>query len=341
MNTRNRRFSWEFQIPIFYYERRLVMTIPITQAPATEGQKKHLVRLIQDALPDTKCIEELVESFCSESYNAQLLIEGGDELKVVRRYLANEVKRLSDPNLYADQVVTSKYGYLSGYRKACPMDEQIALLRQYDWGRDVDWSLNEVQQKLLAGPVPQGSEGYFAVVFDQTMVTHYEEDPNIDQSVPVTRVLEALYKQRNGRVVNYRNNELDRTHYRRSKKSAEKMRKLWESQGSPSGILLIPAQLGIEHAGKSVLRARVVIRGSEFPLDAYEVLQIVLTHENRLQHYDDPWISLPGSEYSPGADGVFGCALCVEFHGGFLKFDYDDVGNSYGRSGSASGFLPQ
>jgi hypothetical protein len=318
------------------------MTTLITQAaPATEGQKKHLVRLIQDALPNTEWIEELVDRFCSEADNAQLLIEGGGELKVVRKYLINEVKRLSDSSLYSDQVVTSKYGYLSRYRKACPMDEQIALLRQYDWGRDVDWSLNEVQQKLLAGRVPQGSEGYFAVVFDQTMVTHYEEDPNIDQSVPVTRVLEALYKQRNGRVVNYRNNELDRTHYRRSKKSAEKMRKLWESQGSPSGILLIPAQLGIEHAGKSVLRGRRVIRGSEFLLDAYEVLQMVLTHENRLQHCDDLWIDLPGSEYSSDADGVFECALCVVFYGGFLKLDRHVAGNRSGSYGQASGFLPQ
>ena len=318
------------------------MTTLITQAaPATEGQKKHLVRLIQDALPDTKWIEELVERFCSEADNAELLIEEGDELNVVRKYLFNEVKRLSDSSLYSDQVVTSKYGYLSGYRKACPMDEQIALLRQYDWGRDVDWSLNEVQQKLLAGRVPQGSEGYFAVVFDQTMVTHYEEDPNIDQSVPVTRVLEALYKQRNERVVNYRNNELDRTYYRRSKKSAEKMRKLWESQGSPSGILLIPAQLGIEHAGKSVLRVRRVIRGSEFLLDAYEVLQMVLTHENRLQHYDDLWIDLPGSEYSPFAAFVFEFSLCVEFYGGALGLDLNDAGLARGDYGSVSGFLPQ
>jgi hypothetical protein len=318
------------------------MTTLITQAaPATEGQKKHLVRLIQDALPDTKWIEELVERFCSEADNAELLIEEGDELNVVRKYLFNEVKRLSDSSLYSDQVVTSKYGYLSGYRKACPMDEQIALLRQYDWSRDVDWTLNEVQQQLLSGPVPQGSEGYFAVVFDQTMVTHYEEDPNIDQSVPVTRVLEALYKQRNELVVNYRNNELDRTYYRRSKKSAEKMRKLWESQGSPSGILLIPAQLGIEHAGKSVLRVRRVIRGSEFLLDAYEVLQMVLTHENRLQHCDDLWIDLPGSEYSSDADGVFECALCVEFLGDGLKFGCHNADIASDFFGPVSGFLPQ
>lgn len=314
----------------------------IAQAvPASKGQLKEVVRLFEDALPTKEQLEELAARFCSEKDNAQMLIEQAGELKAVRKFFADLAKGLSDSNLYADQVVASKYGYLSGYRKARPMDEQIAILRQYDWGRDVDWRLSEVQQTLLAGPVPQGSEGYFAVVFDQTMVTHYEEDPNVDQSVPVTRVLEALSKQRNGRVVNYRNGELDRTHYRRSKKSAEKMKWLWESQGCPTGILLIPAQLGIEHAGKSVLRARVVIRGSEFPLDAYEVLQMVLTHENRLQHCDDLWIDLPGSEYSPDADGVFGCALRVEFIVGALRFDFFVADFAFGNYGSASGFLPQ
>ncbi len=318
------------------------MTTRITQVkPATEGQLKQIVRIIQDALPDTKWIEELLVRLGLDKDGAQMLIESGNALHEVRKFLADKVKELSYSTMYADQVVKSSYGYLSGYRKARLMDEQIAVLRQYDWGRDVDWTLSDVQQQLLAKPVPQGSEGYFAVVFDQTMVTHYEEDPNIDQSVPVTRVLDALSKQRDGRVVNYRNGELDRTHYRRSKKSAEKMKQLWESQGCPTGILLIPAQLGIEHAGKSVLRARVVIRGSEFPLDAYEVLQMVLTHENRLQHYDDLWIDLPGSEYSPVAVGVFGYALYVRFYDGDLRFGCRDADGADDGCGSASGFLPQ
>jgi hypothetical protein len=85
----------------------------------------------------------------------------------------------------------------------------------------------------------------------------------------------------------------------------------------------------------------VVIRGSEFPLDAYEVLQMVLTHENRLQHYDDLWIDLPGGEYSPDAGGVFECALYVKFHGDDLRFGYGVAGYASIYYGSASGFLPQ
>ncbi len=312
---------------------------------ATEGQMKEVIRLFEEAFPSRKQLEELALRYCSERGSAQQLIERAGELKRVRKFFVDLTKELSNPNLYADQVVASNYGYLSGYRKARPINEQITGLKKYEeiflqFRGPIDWELNDAQRQFLAKRAPQGSEGYFAVVFDQTMVTHYEDDPTVDQSVPVTHVLEALSKQPDGHVENYRDGKLNSTYYHRSKKSAEKMRQLWESQSCPTGIILIPAQLGIEHAGRSVLQARVVIRGSEFPLDGYEVLQMVLTHENRLKHCDDLWIDLPGSEYSPDADGVFECTLRVRFNGHGLKFGCRDT-FANGRFGSASGMLPR
>jgi hypothetical protein len=211
----------------------MAQTKGIAQAAlATPGQINEVVRQLQSAFFSKEKLEELAIRYCSDKDSAQTLIEQAGELKSIRKNFTDLVKNFSNPNLYADQTVNSNYGYLSGYRSARPMGVQIMILRQYDWGRDVDWSLSEVQQELLSKPVLQGSEGYFAVVFDQTMITHYEEDANIDQSGPVTRVLEALLKQRNGSLVNYQTRELDRTHYRRSKNSAEKMKQLWESQES-------------------------------------------------------------------------------------------------------------
>jgi hypothetical protein len=313
------------------------------EAPATEGQLKQIVRIIQDAFPNTKWIEEFLDQLDLDKDGAQMLIESGNSLHVIRRFLADKVKELSDSTMYADQVVESNYGYLSGYRKARPIDEQV-VLNHYDWGRKIDWNLNDVQQQLLAKRAPQGSEGYFAVVFDQTMVTDYEENPGVDQSGPVTLALNALSKQREGRLVNYREGKLGPQYYRRNKKSAEKMKQLWESQGCPTGIILIPAQLGIEHRGKSVLRARMVIRGTEFPLDAYETIQMVLTHKNRLKDFNDLWLDLPGAEYSPGANGVFNNALFLKLHSNKVLFgDCGERGahNAYERYGSVSGFLPQ
>lgn len=323
-----------------HHERKLAMSNKNTQAvPATEGQLKQIVRIVHDSVPDTKWIEEHIFHLGLDKIGAQKLIESGDELHTVRKFLSDKIKELSDSLLYSDEVVKSSYGYLSGYYMARPVEEQIATLRQHDWGRVVDWSLNKAQQQMLAKPKPQGSEGYFAVVFDRTMVTHHDDDLTVDQSIPVTRVLRALHRHKYDVVEKYNDGELRFSYYRRIRNSTDKMKQLWESQGSPKGILLIPAQLGLAHAGKSVLRARVVMRGSEFPLDAYEVLQMILTHDDRLRHYHDLWINLPGGEYSPDVYTCFNSSMYIGFSDGVIVFGYYAVNEPYRYFGSASGFL--
>jgi hypothetical protein len=85
----------------------------------------------------------------------------------------------------------------------------------------------------------------------------------------------------------------------------------------------------------------VVIRGSEFPLDAYETIQMVLTHKNRLRHFHDLMLDLPGAQYSCDANGVFGGTLFLRFNNRELRFDYHVADVAGDRYGSASGFLPQ
>lgn len=250
-------------------------------------------------------------------------------------------------NCYADQAVRSNHGYASGYAgKSRLIDEQIKELQKYQqiflkFRGPIDWTLNDIQKGWLMKSKPKGSEGYFATVFHKSMVTHCSENPFIDQSGPVTGILEALSKQRNGRVKNGLNGALNSQYYHRSETSTEKMRILWESQGCPTGIILIPAQLGIEHRGESVLRARAIIRGSELPLDVYEGLQMVLTHENRLRYRYDLWIDLPGSEYSPNADDLFEYALCIKFYSESIGLDCRNTSGAFAGYGSASGFIPE
>ena len=134
--------------------------------------------------------------------------------------------------------------------------------------------------------------------------------------------------------------QLGPQYYRRSRQSAEQMRQLWESQLCPTGIILIPAQFGKDYRGMSVSRARAVIRGTEFPLDAFETIQMVLTHENRLNHPEDLWIDAPGGESCPNQDGNFDHCLALRFleeMGGII--DHRNVGEPSGDYGSVSGFL--
>ncbi len=306
----------------------------------SEFQKQELVRAIQDAFPDEKWIEKLLIRLGIDASGAERLTESIHVLHEIRPFLAKKVKELSDLPLYAEQVVNSQFHYLSGYRKARPINEQIEILERYDWGREVVFPLNPLQQQLLTNPAPEGSEGYFAVVTDSTMFECSQSDHQVDQSEPVIRVLVALHKHYKHIATKQDDSELKSSSYRRSHASAMKLKQLWELQGKPSGIMLIPAQLGASHAGKSVLRARVVMRGSEFPLDAYEVLQMVLTHENRIRNYQDLWINLPGGEFRPKATLEFDHSMYIGYSSGAIFFGNYTSDDPASFCGSASGYLP-
>jgi hypothetical protein len=143
-----------------------------------------------------------------------------------------------------------------------------------------------------------------------------------------------------GRVENHWD-KLDRTHYRRKKKSAEKMRQLWESQGCPTGIILIPAQLGFNHIGKSSLHAEMEMDEHEVMMDAWEALQFVLTHSDRFRNDNDLCMDLAGSECSVGANRDFGHALSVTFGSHRLNLFCYEAGVRNSKYGLVTGFLPQ
>jgi hypothetical protein len=104
----------------------------------------------------------------------------------------------------------------------------------------------------------------------------------------------------------------------------------------------VPAQFGLRHRGRSVRRAREVFNASEFGLDTFAVGIMLLTHPERLQHYDDLWIDCAGDEYDdPGDDGRFSLAPYFCFSCGkveLLARRFDVAG---GYCGSASGFVSQ
>lgn len=112
----------------------------------------------------------------------------------------------------------------------------------------------------------------------------------------------------------------------------------WNTQGD---IIILGAQFGQKHAGKSVQQAREALQPHELPLGLYECLIILLTHPERLQSYDDLGIDCPGDEYSYNADGAFSGAPFLCFSGGGVDFDAGGLSAVRGDFGSASAFLPQ
>ncbi len=83
---------------------------------------------------------------------------------------------------------------------------------------------------------------------------------------------------------------------------------------------------------------------NECGLGAFAVGIMLLTHPERLQHYDDLWIDCAGDEFHDpqGSDAPFDRAPLFYFYDGKLKFGAGWCGDAGGFYGSASGWsVPQ
>jgi len=152
-------------------------------------------------------------------------------------------------------------------------------------------------------------------------------------------VLDAVKKARNGKFHNYRDEQINDQRLRQSAKTATVFQKLGDEQ-KDHDILVVAAQFGIRHRGRSVRRAREVFSVNEFGLGAYACGIMILTHAERLQHYDDLWIDCAGDEFDdPDAVVRFDHAPCFYFSVGKVEFGTSWFDDANGHCGSASAFL--
>jgi hypothetical protein len=79
----------------------------------------------------------------------------------------------------------------------------------------------------------------------------------------------------------------------------------------------------------------------EFGNDPFSIACMILTHPERLQHYDDLWIDCAGAEYDCDGGGSFDGAPCFDFRYDEVGFDDFFAVPARGLCGSSSGFLPQ
>ncbi len=303
----------------------------MTAQPITSGQVRQICAF------GTVAIEKVLEGLGLSKEEVQCVIENGDEFTgAVRTACEQTIQRLRAPADYADAEVASTYGYLSGYTKPSGITEQANQLRDVFPG--LGYVNLDYQAKIEKGEIelPKFAEGWFCI-------PNWIKNPTLfggTYSSAVKKIFEVLKKARNGNFCNYREGEIDEVHLRQSARTVAYFQKLSDAQGNPD-ILIVPAQFGILHRGKSIRRARVVFQSNECGLGAFAIGCMFLTHSNRLAQLDDLWIDCSGDEFAPGADGQFVCAPVFGFYGGILKFCAFRVGDAFPRCGSASALLPE
>ena len=243
------------------------------------------------------------------------------------------------PDKYKGEEVESSYGYLSGYTKPKGLTQQANDLRALFPG--LGFANLDLQKQIEDGKValPTGAEGWPAI-------PNWMKNPEIfgkTYSEVVQTALNAIKKARQGKFFNYREGQIIEKQLRQSAKSQKFWQDLATAQGNPD-ILIIAAQFGIRHRGRSDRRALEVIAGTpgEFGLGAFAVGIMILTHPERLMNYDDLWIDCSGDEFDdPSSDVRFDHAPCFGFYGDKVRFDSRHVGSADENGGTASGFVSQ
>ena len=276
----------------------------------TPGQMKQVVRFMEDGIDSLRLSQE----------EAQRVIEHGGDMQAK---LKDIIRELSLSSQFADEEVKANYGYPE-HHKVKGITEQTNILRRIF--PDIGSADNEIADQ----PLPKGAEGWFAIPRWEKIAPTYNE--------AAQKVLAAIASRRN--FHNYCEGKLGAEYLRQSEQTVQMM---WKTLGEQQkgDILVVPAQFGLRHRGRSVRRARAVFSANEFGLGSFAVGIMLLTHPERLENWTDLFSNCIGDEYSLEADGRFVSAPYFIFHEEKVRFGRTWVGFNCGRSGSASGFVPQ
>jgi hypothetical protein len=104
-------------------------------------------------------------------------------------------------------------------------------------------------------------------------------------------------------------------------------------------ILVLAAQAGVLHRGRSARRARVAMAGNEFGLGVFAVTCMLLTHPERLSSECGLMIDCGGDEYSFRGDYTFDRVPLFDYDIAGIEFSVFYEDRARDLWGTPSGFL--
>lgn len=254
--------------------------------------------------------------------SAQLVLDMSTKLqKEIADSLLEIVKRHTVSDKYKDEQVPSSHGYPPTYRVR-PVEAQVTELRK------LFPSLGSCMEKLGRKPLLDGAEGWFAVPRWQALASTYNE--------AVEMVIEALGKRRkfSNRIVG----RVGPSYLRQSVRSVLAEKILAEQQQGQD-FLVIAAQSGIRHRGRSSRRARVSMAGHEFGLGVFAIASTLLTHPERLSSEDALMMDCGGDDYSIRGDMTFDRVPLFDFDLSGIEFSIFYEDRARNMWGTPTGFL--
>ncbi len=293
--------------------------------------------LITSRDPKGTCLLDLVAAAINKAGldddGAQRVIENGGEFQAgVRKLLAG----LSVSNRYAEEEVRSTWIYPPEYGGPAPIGEQVATIAAL-LSLPLEATMAFVERGLPKLTLPDLAEGWFAIpTVEAIAAKHFPnvKDPGERYCRALNLLIEKLAKTR--ALYNYREGELTPDRLTRTARTIEALTAITGEQ--KAAIVIIPAQFGLRHRGRSTRRSREVFRSDEFGLGGLEVGSMAATHSKRFVRWEQLHTDCPGDDFAsePGADPD--SAPVWRFYDGRLEFSADGVDDANEYYGSASGF---
>mgnify|MGYP000100213209 CR=1 FL=1 len=276
-----------------------------------------------------KQIEEIIENIVNQEIKSGFLNQARIEKLLKKKeefedYIINGIIKFSNHDEFENEEVESNFSYPEEYRIK-EVDEQVEILKRLlPQLSDATYDRDIIKQ-----PLPEGSEGWFAIPRSKLLSSTY--------SNAVDLVLSIISLERG--LINYCLGKFKIDFLRRNERTMKMLKKISDKQ-KQHRILIIPCQFGINHRGRSVRRVREILKPNEFGLGVFEVACLLLTHPEREIKQEQLHLYCPGDDFAIMED-IFCHALSFNFlnNYGFLNLNYCWYCYFYEDYGSATGFF--
>ncbi len=250
---------------------------------ATAGQIRMLGQVA------TAAVLKSLEETSLNNIDAQRIIEHGDKFSIgIRESVTRLLQGLSASDTFQNEEVLSDEGYYSGYEPKS-IAEQMKILR------GLFPKIGNADESLAEGKLPLGAEGWFAIPRWQDFAATYAEAVEIALAKIEEVYGDNFYNCHKGRLGLYS--------LRQSVETADMLERIGQEQEFYD-VLVIPAQFGLRHRGRSIRRSVEVFADDEFGLGVFAICIMILTHPERIMHHSDLWIDCFGDEYDDPNSGV-------------------------------------
>lgn len=294
-------------------------TTPLHLSGNTTDFQNEQLRTFLGAAVDQACrtaIDQLDKQSAQQVLDLHKKLQGE-----VAESIVEIIHRHTVSDKFKDEEVPSNRVYPKTYNVR-PIEAQVTELRK------VFPQLGGCLEKLARKPLLEDAEAWFAIPRWEALAPTYNEA--VEMAVNALGVRRKVSNRVIGRI--------GPTYLRQSERTKLAEKVLAEQQQGQD-LLVMAAQAGMLHRGRSARRARTAMAGNEFGLGVFAVACLLITHPERLSCDDTLMIDCGGDEYSFRGDYTFDRVPLFDYDISGIEFSIFYEDRARNLWGTPSAFL--